>query len=100
MRFDTSVIFGKTYEERYDSRSGKVIKDEAIIAKKMCKTYDLSTERKVELFGRADADSHMIYHLGTKLEATWVEINGIRFRILDSRQVMGKATYMIGEMSS
>lgn len=98
MRYDTKVKFvHQAGGPVYDPSSGKMVAQNPVIMSRFCRIYDLSTERKLELYGRADVSAMTLYHQGPPLEAETVSFGGRDYTITSRRKVRGKASYSVKE---
>lgn len=99
MRYDTKVIFSEPSPgSGYNPDTGMIEALPGVQHEQMCRVYDLSTERKLQVYGRANVRAVTIYHLGESLDkATSAVIGGIAYHITDRRQVRGKASYICEE---
>lgn len=90
-------------EPKYNPDTGKFDRPDSDKIKKDCYVYDLSSSRKLELYGRTNIRALVVYHMGGLVpEAATVEIKTGPFKgkfyINDRRQVIQKATYVVSEV--
>ena len=64
---------------------------------KNCSLYDGGADWSVKIFGRAEEGTLVAHHLGRVLKARRARVNGETYVVLRSRQVRGKAAYLLGE---
>lgn len=99
MRFEKNVIFrDPSLGSAYNPDTGKMENSPGLEYQRMCRVYDLSTERKLQVYGRANIKAIACYHLGPLLEkATLAVVGKVAYHITDRRQVRGKASYICEE---
>lgn len=98
MRYDKKVLFFlEEGKPRYNPETGRTEIPEGSSVMKHCSVYDGGADWSVKVFGRAEENTLVAHHLGTVIKARRVELDGVTYRVLRSRQVRRKAAYLLGE---
>lgn len=98
MRFNKKVTFIilSDNEPRFNPKTGNLDKSKPETVTKTCKVFDKSTEYKAKVFGKVDDKALVVIHLGRSLKADKAIYDGATYKVIDKRQMRGKATYLLG----
>lgn len=103
MRYDTKVDFITTDSNqplKYNPKTGRMEDAPKKIISKNCFVYDGGAPIAVQLYGRTEAGSVVIAHLGKVVKAREVNIGADHYKVEQSRQLRNKASYLLGEVKN
>lgn len=99
MRFDTDVLFYKVSGDRYDPELGRRVGEVTELGSKLCHIYDMSTDERLEVFGRVNVSGISAYHLGESFyNAEYVKVTSGKFqgefRIIMFRKLRNRTVFL------
>lgn len=84
----------------YDPEEGKYIISDAETIEKWCYVYDLSTEKVVQIYGRAEVRAVAFHHQGSAIEAAKVKIEDTTYAITSTTRLRNKTSYIASEVTT
>ncbi len=100
MRYDKPATFVEITRGEYNPEQGKRNPDDLVITKKLVAAYDLQNQETLQTYGKEYRRGLVIHHLGKVVTADVVELKNKQYKILSSRQVRRKASYLLGEIKN
>ena len=102
MRYDVKVVFISKTEDKFDPSIGEVVPGETTQVERLCAVSDLTSKRKVELFGRIKDRALSIHYRGSFLSAEKVNIPKGDFagtyQVMTTRSMRNKHSLVVEEM--